>query len=85
MNKFARLEEHNGLQVLARISAENRDGKYGPCLITCCDTGMLVEFCYGPFSDDDEGWIQAEDALESIDLAKVAEEAAGHHARIYSI
>ncbi|WP_226783155.1 hypothetical protein [Oceaniglobus trochenteri] len=73
MNDFARLETHEGLQVLSRIEAkQGSNGEYGPHLITRCDPSVTVEIHEGPWSDDDDGWDAAEKALAQKDLASFA-------------
>ena len=67
---IARLEVHDGLQVLARIEAKEGDyGQYGPCVIVRCDPSVSVEVTEGPFADDEDGWNAADDLLKKFDLA----------------
>lgn len=74
MSDFARLETHDGLQVLAFIEAKDQgeNGEYGPCLIRRCDPSISVTTTLGPWSDDDEGWDAAEAALRNMDMAEYA-------------
>lgn len=73
MEDFARLERHDGLQVLARLEeGEGDDGRYGPILVTRCDPSVTIEVKAGPWSDDDEGWDKATEALKGQDLARFA-------------
>ena len=77
MTKFARLEEHHGLQVLCRIEAMDTDaGNYGPHVLTRCDPNASIETKEGCWSDDDEGWDAAEKFMAGKDLSKFAQEAA---------
>ena len=73
MADFARLEKHDGLQVLAYIEArDGDDGTYGPCLVRRCDPSISVTATLGPWSDDDAGWDAAETALAQMDMAEYA-------------
>ncbi|MEO1024052.1 MAG: hypothetical protein AAFX07_00680 [Pseudomonadota bacterium] len=73
---FARLERHDGLQVLSFVEArDGDDGKYGPCLVTRCDPSSSVAVTEGPWPADDDGWDIAEKALATKDLAAFAKSA----------
>ena len=50
MSDFARLETHDGLQVLCFVKATENDDKYGPCVITRCDPSVSVDITEGPWS-----------------------------------
>ena len=44
VDDFARLERHDGHQILCRIEAEeDSEGSYGPRVITRCDYGVTIE------------------------------------------
>ena len=76
MKDFARLERHEGLQVLVRIEAKNDDdGNYGPCVVARCDPSVTIEIASGPYSDDEAGWSDAQKRLEGFDLQKYARDA----------
>lgn len=76
MSDFARLETHDGLQVLAFVEAKsNDDDEYGPCLVTRCDPSISIVITNGPWPDDDAGWSAAEAALAALDLSKFASDA----------
>lgn len=73
MSNFARLEIHDGLQVLCRVEAKsNENGEYGPCVVTRCDPSFTFEITEGPWPDDEDGWDAAEATLARKDLAKFA-------------
>jgi hypothetical protein len=76
MTKFARLEEHDGMQVLAFTEAmAGEEGAYGPCLVQRCDPSVSVTLTAGPWADDEAGWDAAEAALASFDMAAFASKA----------
>ena len=76
MSDFARLETHEGLQVLCRVEATTTDeGTYGPAVFTRCDTNVSVETKEGVWSDDDEGWDIAESFMAGKDLSAFAKSA----------
>ena len=74
--QFARLEEHDGMQVLARKEQLSNDaGDYGPCVVVRCDPSHTVEMTYGPWTDDKDGDAAADDFFDNYDLAAFAAEA----------
>ncbi|MEM6354081.1 MAG: hypothetical protein AAF844_00150 [Pseudomonadota bacterium] len=76
MADFARLEVHDGLQVLCFIeSDEGSDGSYGPCVTTRCDPSVSVAFKEGPWPDTEQGWDDAQAAFRGKDLAVFASNA----------
>lgn len=76
MPDFARLETHDGLQVLCMIDPRETDaGEYGPCVVTRCHPSFVVSMTKGPFPDTEEGWAAAEKILAEKDLAAFAVEA----------
>lgn len=76
MSNFARLETHEGLQVLSRVEGiTSASGAYGPAVITRCDTDVTVETKEGIWSDDEQGWDFADEFLAGKDLNAFAKAA----------
>lgn len=73
---FARLEIHDGLQVLCQVKeGHNDDGEYGPMIVTRCDPNVIFETTEGPWADTADGWEAAEQALREKDLAEFVQAA----------
>lgn len=76
MTDFARLERHNGHQVLAYIEeGTDADGDSGVFLKIRCDVGLSIKMNFGPWESDDAGWDFAQQQLASVDLAAFSKEA----------
>jgi hypothetical protein len=69
---FARLEVHEGSQVLCFVEGDEAGGDYGPFLITRCDVGLTVKVTEGPWPGTEDGWSAAEKALKDKDLKRFA-------------
>ena len=76
MPNFARLESHDGHQVLARIEAKDgENGEYGPCVVLRCDPSITIEITYGPWPDDETGWDAAKEFMAGYDMGNFAQSA----------
>lgn len=76
VDDFARLERHDGHQILCRIEAEeDSEGSYGPRVITRCDYGVTIETRGAVFPDTEEGYAAAARVMAELDLAAWFEQA----------
>lgn len=82
MTNFARLEDTTHGQCLAEIITKDEGEKFGPAVRMRIDKGFTVEVTVGPYSDDEDGWDEAEKHLADLVMQEVADELAGMVAKL---
>lgn len=76
MERFARLEEHHGMQVLAFVeTTEDSQGNYGPCITYRTDAGISMSLTTDAYPNTVKGWDEALKAMDKIDFAEFAKNA----------